>query len=87
VTRIGEVMADYRSPVGCMVVQAVIDKVTAGQLNATIVRVISNRKTAFGLERASKVMADYRSPVGCMVGVFVKLQNSEVERVGSTVEL
>ncbi|CAG8182725.1 unnamed protein product [Penicillium nalgiovense] len=34
--------------------QAVIDKVAAGQLNATIVRVISNRKTAFGLERASK---------------------------------
>ncbi|KAJ5501173.1 Formyl transferase N-terminal [Penicillium expansum] len=34
--------------------QAVIDKVAAGQINATIVRVISNRKTAFGLERASK---------------------------------
>jgi phosphoribosylglycinamide formyltransferase len=34
--------------------QAVIDKVAAGQLNATIVRVISNRKDAFGLERARK---------------------------------
>lgn len=34
--------------------QAVIDKIAAGQLNASIVRVISNRKTAFGLERASK---------------------------------
>lgn len=36
--------------------QAVIDKVAAGQLGATttIVRVISNRKDAFGLERARK---------------------------------
>lgn len=34
--------------------QAVIDKTAAGQLNATIVRVISNRKDAYGLERAKR---------------------------------
>lgn len=34
--------------------QAVIDKVAANQLDATIVRVLSNRKDAFGLERARK---------------------------------
>ncbi|KAL1968592.1 hypothetical protein VTN77DRAFT_1802 [Rasamsonia byssochlamydoides] len=34
--------------------QAVIDKVSAGQLPATIVRVLSNRKDAFGLERAKR---------------------------------
>ena len=34
--------------------QAVIDKVEAGQLNAILVRVLSNRKDAFGLERARK---------------------------------
>lgn len=34
--------------------QAVIDKVAAQQLNADIVRVLSNRKDAYGLERARK---------------------------------
>lgn len=34
--------------------QAVIDKVTTHQLNLQLVRVISNRKDAFGLERARK---------------------------------
>ncbi|KAK1139262.1 Bifunctional purine biosynthetic protein ADE5,7 [Aspergillus melleus] len=34
--------------------QAVIDKASAGELPATIVRVISNRKDAYGLERARK---------------------------------
>ncbi|KAJ5890279.1 hypothetical protein N7504_011089 [Penicillium tannophilum] len=34
--------------------QAVIDQVAAGTLNANIVRVLSNRKDAFGLERAQK---------------------------------
>ena len=34
--------------------QAVIDKVAARQLNANIVRVLSNRKDAYGLERARK---------------------------------
>jgi phosphoribosylglycinamide formyltransferase len=34
--------------------QAVIDKVAAQQLNANIVRVLSNRKDAYGLERARK---------------------------------
>ncbi|KAJ5408107.1 hypothetical protein N7509_001990 [Penicillium cosmopolitanum] len=34
--------------------QAVIDKVAEGQLNTTLVRVLSNRKDAFGLERARK---------------------------------
>ncbi|KAF7587351.1 hypothetical protein BBP40_007363 [Aspergillus hancockii] len=34
--------------------QAVIDKTTAGQLPVNIVRVISNRKDAFGLERARR---------------------------------
>ncbi|CEJ60702.1 Phosphoribosylglycinamide formyltransferase [Penicillium brasilianum] len=34
--------------------QAVIDKVHAGALNAQIIRVLSNRKDAFGLERARK---------------------------------
>ncbi|KAJ5232948.1 Phosphoribosylglycinamide formyltransferase [Penicillium chermesinum] len=34
--------------------QAVIDAVAAGQLNLNIVRVLSNRKDAFGLERARK---------------------------------
>lgn len=32
--------------------QAVIDKVHAGALNAQLIRVLSNRKDAFGLERA-----------------------------------
>jgi phosphoribosylglycinamide formyltransferase len=32
----------------------VIDKIAEGQLNTTLVRVLSNRKDAFGLERASK---------------------------------
>lgn len=32
--------------------QAVIDQIAAGRLNATIVRVLSNRKDAYGLERA-----------------------------------
>jgi phosphoribosylglycinamide formyltransferase len=32
--------------------QALIDEIAKGQLPATIVRVISNRKDAFGLERA-----------------------------------
>lgn len=36
------------------------------------------------MTRIGEVMADYRSLVSGMVGVFVKLQNSEV---GSTVEL
>ena len=35
--------------------QAVIDQIAAGRLNAEIVRVLSNRKDAFGLERARKV--------------------------------
>ncbi|KAJ5776828.1 hypothetical protein N7520_000074 [Penicillium odoratum] len=34
--------------------QAVIDQVAAGTLNANIIRVLSNRKDAFGLERARK---------------------------------
>lgn len=34
--------------------QAVIDKIAARQLNANIVRVLSNRKDAYGLERARK---------------------------------
>ncbi|KAI9041006.1 phosphoribosylglycinamide formyltransferase [Aspergillus affinis] len=34
--------------------QAVIDKTSTGELPATIVRVISNRKDAYGLERARK---------------------------------
>lgn len=34
--------------------QAVIDKINARQLPATIVRVISNRKNAYGLERAKR---------------------------------
>ncbi|RAK71910.1 phosphoribosylglycinamide formyltransferase [Aspergillus fijiensis CBS 313.89] len=34
--------------------QAVIDKTSQGQLSTQIVRVISNRKDAFGLERARK---------------------------------
>jgi phosphoribosylglycinamide formyltransferase len=34
--------------------QAVIDKIEAQQLPATIVRVISNRKAAYGLERAKR---------------------------------
>lgn len=34
--------------------QAVIDKVATNQLNLEIVRVLSNRKDAFGLERARK---------------------------------
>ncbi|KAJ5666894.1 hypothetical protein N7462_011303 [Penicillium macrosclerotiorum] len=34
--------------------QAVIDKIAAGQLNAKLIRVLSNRKDAFGLERARK---------------------------------
>ncbi|KAJ5368617.1 Phosphoribosylglycinamide formyltransferase [Penicillium cataractarum] len=34
--------------------QAVIDKVHAGALNAQLIRVLSNRKDAFGLERARK---------------------------------
>ena len=34
--------------------QAVIDKIAARQLSAAIVRVISNRKTAYGLERAKR---------------------------------
>ncbi|KAJ5543696.1 hypothetical protein N7513_007204 [Penicillium frequentans] len=34
--------------------QAVIDQVAAGTLNANIIRVLSNRKDAFGLERAQK---------------------------------
>lgn len=34
--------------------QALIDKISAEQLPATIVRVISNRKDAFGLERAKR---------------------------------
>lgn len=34
--------------------QAVIDKISANQLSATIVRVLSNRKDAFGLERAKR---------------------------------
>jgi phosphoribosylglycinamide formyltransferase len=34
--------------------QAVIDKVRGGQLPAKIVRVLSNRKDAFGLERAKR---------------------------------
>lgn len=34
--------------------QAVIDQVAAGTLDTTLVRVISNRKDAFGLERARK---------------------------------
>ncbi|KAJ6002380.1 hypothetical protein N7451_004927 [Penicillium sp. IBT 35674x] len=34
--------------------QAVIDQIAAGTLNANIVRVLSNRKDAFGLERAQK---------------------------------
>lgn len=34
--------------------QAVIDKVSAGQLSVDIVRVLSNRKDAFGLERAKR---------------------------------
>ncbi|EAW13952.1 phosphoribosylglycinamide formyltransferase [Aspergillus clavatus NRRL 1] len=34
--------------------QAVIDKVSAGQLPAKLVRVISNRKDAYGLERARR---------------------------------
>lgn len=34
--------------------QAVIDAVTSNQLNLQIVRVLSNRKDAFGLERARK---------------------------------
>jgi phosphoribosylglycinamide formyltransferase len=34
--------------------QAVIDKIAAQQLNAKIVRVLSNRKDAYGLERARK---------------------------------
>ncbi|KAF9893871.1 hypothetical protein FE257_010041 [Aspergillus nanangensis] len=34
--------------------QAVIDKTNAGQLPTTLVRVISNRKDAFGLERARR---------------------------------
>lgn len=34
--------------------QAVIDKIAAQQLNANIVRVLSNRKDAYGLERARK---------------------------------
>jgi phosphoribosylglycinamide formyltransferase len=34
--------------------QAVIDKVQASALNAQLIRVLSNRKDAFGLERARK---------------------------------
>jgi phosphoribosylglycinamide formyltransferase len=34
--------------------QAMIDQVTAGTLNANIIRVLSNRKDAFGLQRAQK---------------------------------
>ena len=34
--------------------QAVIDKIYARQLSANIVRVISNRKNAYGLERAKQ---------------------------------
>ena len=34
--------------------QAVIDNISSGRLSATIVRVISNRKDAFGLQRASR---------------------------------
>lgn len=34
--------------------QAVIDKISSGELPATIVRVISNRKDAFGLQRATR---------------------------------
>ncbi|KAJ5087543.1 hypothetical protein N7456_011159 [Penicillium angulare] len=34
--------------------QAVIDQIAAGNLNANIIRVLSNRKDAFGLERARK---------------------------------
>jgi phosphoribosylglycinamide formyltransferase len=34
--------------------QAVIDKISANQLPAAIVRVLSNRKDAFGLERARR---------------------------------
>ncbi|KAJ6013752.1 hypothetical protein N7540_008343 [Penicillium herquei] len=34
--------------------QAVIDQIAAGNLNAKIIRVLSNRKDAFGLERARK---------------------------------
>lgn len=34
--------------------QAVIDKVQAGALNAQLIRVLSNRKDAYGLERARK---------------------------------
>lgn len=34
--------------------QAVIDRVHAGELNAQIIRVLSNRKDAYGLERARK---------------------------------
>lgn len=34
--------------------QAVIDKVGAGQLPAKLIRVLSNRKDAFGLERAKR---------------------------------
>lgn len=34
--------------------QAVIDKINARELSATIVRVISNRKNAYGLERAKR---------------------------------
>ncbi|KAJ5728864.1 uncharacterized protein N7483_003372 [Penicillium malachiteum] len=34
--------------------QALIDQIAAGNLNANIIRVLSNRKDAFGLERARK---------------------------------
>ncbi|KAJ5485222.1 Phosphoribosylglycinamide formyltransferase [Penicillium diatomitis] len=34
--------------------QAVIDKIQTGELNAQIIRVLSNRKDAYGLERARK---------------------------------
>lgn len=34
--------------------QAVIDKIEAQELSATVVRVISNRKNAYGLERAER---------------------------------
>ncbi|KAJ5176031.1 Phosphoribosylglycinamide formyltransferase [Penicillium canariense] len=34
--------------------QALIDKVSAGALNAQLIRVLSNRKDAYGLERARK---------------------------------
>lgn len=34
--------------------QAVIDKISSGELSATIIRVISNRKDAFGLQRATR---------------------------------